>query len=62
MISMFKPVCPVQTKMDIAYLFGIRSKHQLVREIDVNVAYRCFLGLRLVAPVPEVSTLWQNRW
>jgi transposase len=25
----------------IGYLFGIRSERQLVREIQVNVAYRC---------------------
>jgi transposase len=27
----------------IGYLFGIRSERQLVREIEVNVAYRWFL-------------------
>jgi transposase len=31
----------------IGYLFGIRSARQLVREIEVNVAYRWFLGLKL---------------
>lgn len=31
----------------IGYLFGIRSERQLMREIEVNVAYRWFLGLRL---------------
>ncbi len=29
----------------IGYLFGIRSERQLMREIEVNVAYRWFLGL-----------------
>ena len=34
---------------------------QLVREIEVNVAYRWFLGLRLTDPVFDASTLSQNR-
>ena len=29
----------------IGYLFGIGSERQLVREIEVNVAYRWFYGL-----------------
>src|SRR5574338_1048611 len=33
----------------IGYLFGVRSERQLVREIEVNVAYRWFLGLSLQA-------------
>lgn len=45
----------------IGYLFGIRSERQLVREIQVNVAYRWFLGLRLTDPVFDASTLSQNR-
>ncbi|HEX7636689.1 IS1182 family transposase [Labrys neptuniae] len=45
----------------IGYLFGIRSERQLVREIEVNVAYRWFLGLKLMAPVFDASTLSQNR-
>ena len=45
----------------IGYLFGVRSERQLVREIQVNVAYRWFLGLRLTDPVFDASTLSQNR-
>lgn len=45
----------------IGYLFGIRSERQLVREIEVNVAYRWFLGLKLTDKVPDASTLSQNR-
>lgn len=45
----------------IGYLFGVRSERQLVREIEVNVAYRWFLGLSLQAPVFDASTLSQNR-
>ncbi len=45
----------------IGYLFGIRSERQLVREIQVNVAYRWFLGFRLTDKIPDASTLSQNR-
>ena len=45
----------------LGYLFGIRSERQLVREIEVNVAYRWFLGLRLTDQVFDASTLSQNR-
>ena len=45
----------------VGYLCGIRSERQLVREIEVNVAYRWFLGLRLMEPVFDASTLSQNR-
>lgn len=45
----------------IGYLFGVRSERQLMREIQVNVAYRWFLGLRLTDKVPDASTLSQNR-
>jgi len=45
----------------LGYLFGIRSERQLVREIEVNVAYRWFLRMRLTAPVFDASTLSQNR-
>ena len=45
----------------IGYLFGVRSERQLMREIAVNVAYRWFLDLRLTDPVPDASTLSQNR-
>jgi transposase/NAD-dependent dihydropyrimidine dehydrogenase PreA subunit len=45
----------------IGYLFGIRSERQLVREIEVNVAYRWFLGMGLRDRVPNHSTISQNR-
>lgn len=45
----------------IGYLFGVRSERRLVKEIEVNVAYRWFLGLRLTDKVPDASTLSQNR-
>jgi len=45
----------------IGYLFGIRSERQLVREIEVNVAYRWFLRMQLTDAVFDASTLSQNR-
>ena len=45
----------------VADLFGVRSERQVVREIEVNVAYRWFLRLKLTAPVFDASTLSQNR-
>lgn len=45
----------------IGYLFGIRSERQLAREVQVNVAYRWFLGLSLTDKVPDASTFSQNR-
>ena len=45
----------------IGYLFGIRSERQLVKDIEVNVAYRWFLGFSLTDKVPDHSTISQNR-
>lgn len=45
----------------LGYLFGIRSERQLIREIQVNVAYRWFLGLSLTDKVIDASTFSQNR-
>ena len=45
----------------VGYLFGIRSERQLMREVQVNVAYRWFVGLSLTEKVPDASTLSQNR-
>lgn len=45
----------------IGYLFGVRSERRLVQEIEVNVAYRWFLRLKLTDPVFDASTLSQNR-
>lgn len=45
----------------LGYLFGVRSERQLIREVEVNVAYRWFLGLGLTDKVPDASTLSQNR-
>ena len=45
----------------IGYLYGIRSERQLLREIDMNIAYRWFLGYPLTQKVPDASTISQNR-
>lgn len=45
----------------IGYMFGVRSERQLVKDIEVNVAYRWFLGLNLTDKVPHHSTISQNR-
>ncbi|MHC1683595.1 MAG: IS1182 family transposase [Clostridiaceae bacterium] len=45
----------------IGYLFGIRSERQLVKEIEVNVAYRWFLGMSLTDKVIDHSTLSKTR-
>jgi len=45
----------------IGYLFGIRFERQLVREVEVNVAYRWFLGFGLTDKIPETSIFSQNR-
>lgn len=45
----------------IGYLFGVRSERQLMREVQVNVAYRWFARFRLTDRVPDASTFSQNR-
>ena len=44
----------------IQYLYGIRSMRQTIREIEVNVAYRWFLGLSMLDKVPHFSTFGKN--
>ena len=41
----------------IQHLFGIRSLRQTLKEIEVNIAYRWFLGLGLDTPVPHFATV-----
>jgi transposase len=45
----------------IGYLFGIRSERQLIRDIEVNIAYRWFLGYSLTEKIPSHSTISMNR-
>lgn len=44
----------------IQYLYGIRSMRQTIREIEVNAAYRWFLGLDMLDSVPHFSTFGKN--
>lgn len=57
------PVDPVRLFkiMLLGYLFGIPSERKLVKEIEVNVAYRWFLRMSLTDKVIDASTLSQNR-
>ncbi|MFB4161660.1 IS1182 family transposase [Geomicrobium sp. JSM 1781026] len=57
------PIDPVMLfkMMFVGYLYGIRSERQLEREIQINVAYRWFLGLGLTEKVPHHSTISFNR-
>lgn len=45
----------------LGYLFGIRSERQLIRDVEVNVAYRWYIGYSLTQKVPDASTLSQTR-
>lgn len=44
----------------IQYLYGIKSMRQTVKDIEVNVAYRWFLGLDMTDSVPHFSTFGKN--
>lgn len=41
----------------IQHLYGIPSLRQMVRDIDMNIAYRWFLGIPLNEPVPHFATI-----
>lgn len=45
----------------IGFLFGIESERRIEQEIQVNMAYRWFLGLDIDERVPDHSTISQNR-
>jgi transposase len=57
------PVDPVVffKMLFIGYLFGIRSERQLEEQVNLNVAYRWFLGLGLRGKAPDHSTISRNR-
>jgi len=44
----------------IQHLFGIRSMRQTIKEIEVNMAYRWFLGLDFQDEVPHFTTFGKN--
>lgn len=41
----------------IQHLYGIKSLRQTVKEIDMNIAYRWFLGFDLSVSIPHFATL-----
>ncbi len=44
----------------LQYLYGIKSMRQTIKEIEVNVGYRWFLGLDLMDSVPHFTTFGKN--
>ncbi len=53
------PVTLIKIPM-IQYLYGIKSMRQSIKEIEVNVAYRWFLGLDMMDKVPHFTTFGKN--
>ena len=53
------PVTLIKIPM-IQYLYGIRSMRQTIKEIEVNLAYRWFLGLDITDKVPHFTTFGKN--
>ena len=45
----------------LGYVFAIRSERQLVREVQVNLAYRWFCGLGIEDRVPDHSAFSRAR-
>ena len=52
-VSLFKIVL-------IQHLYGIRSMRQTIKEIEVNMAYRWFIGYDLFERIPHFSTFSKN--
>lgn len=44
----------------IQYIFGIKSMSQTIKEIEVNIAYRWYLGYGMTEPIPHFSTFGKN--
>jgi transposase len=44
----------------IKFLFGVRSVRQTIREIEVNMAYRWFLGYGMREKIPHFTTFGKN--
>ncbi len=44
----------------IQYIFGIRSMRQTIKEIEVNMAYRWYIGYGLDEQIPHFSTFGKN--
>ena len=50
------PVVLVKMVM-IQHLYGIKSLRQTVKEVDMNIAYRWFIGYDIDTPLPHFATL-----
>ena len=46
----------------IQHLFGIRSLRQTMKDAEVNVAYRWFLGYTMSQPLPHFATISYAMW
>ena len=44
----------------VQYIFGIRSMRQTIKEIEVNMAYRWYLGYGMTERIPHFSTFGKN--
>ena len=44
----------------LQYTFGIRSMRQTIKEIEVNMAYRWYLGYGMTDKIPHFSTFGKN--
>jgi transposase len=44
----------------VRYIFGIRSIRQTIKEIEVNMAYRWFLGYGMTERIPHFTTFGKN--
>ena len=44
----------------IKFLFGVRSMRQTIKEIEVNMAYRWFLGYGMTEEIPHFTTFGKN--
>ena len=44
----------------IQYMFGIKSMRQTIKEIEVNIAYRWFIGYDFYEAIPNHSTFSKN--
>lgn len=53
------PVCLFKIVF-IQFIFGIRSMRQTIKEIEVNTAYRWFIGYDIGEPIPHFSTFGKN--
>ena len=45
----------------VGYLYGIRSERRLEEEVNYNLAYKWFCGLKVTQKAPDATTLSVNR-